>query len=157
MNLSLGDLLSEAQINPDLQAINRWQVIDELITLLVQTGKVKSEDRDAVIGAVRKREMSMSTGIGFGIGIPHASTELVHQPVAAFGRSKQKINFDSLDGKPVSLVILFLIPQGQFQKHLHTMAELAKLMKNAGLRQALKEAPDAGAMLQIIKQRKAVA
>jgi fructose-specific phosphotransferase system IIA component len=155
MNLSLGDILSEAQIITDLPATNRWQAIDELITNLVETGKIKSEDRDAIIGVVRKREMSMSTGIGFGIGIPHASTELVREPVAAFGRSKKKINFDSLDGKPVSLVILFLIPQGQFQKHLHTMAEIAKLLKHAEIRQALKQAPDAGAILQIIKQRKA--
>jgi len=149
MNMKLGDILSEAQIIPDLRATDRWGAIDELITNLVQTGRVKSEDQDAIIGAVRRREFSMSTGIGFGIGLPHASTELVHKPVAAFGRSKQKINFDSLDGQPVSLVILFLVPQGQFQKHLHTMAEIAKLLKDADFRQALEQAPDAGAILQI--------
>jgi mannitol/fructose-specific phosphotransferase system IIA component (Ntr-type) len=101
MNTRLGNLLSEAQILMDLRATDRWEAIEELISSLVQAGKVKSEDQDAIIGAVRRREMSMSTGIGFGIGIPHASTELIPQPVAAFGRSKQKIDFDSLDGQPV--------------------------------------------------------
>src|SRR5580692_4600839 len=152
MNLSLGDILSEAQIITGLRATNRWEAIDELITALVKAGKVKSEDRDAVIGAVRKRELSMSTGIGFGIGIPHASTELVHEAVAAFGRSKPKINFDSLDGKPVSLVILFLVPQGQIQRHLHTMAGIAKLMQRADLREALESATDATMILKIIRE-----
>jgi len=112
MSTKLGDLLTEAQIILNLSATDRWEAIEEMIANLVHTGNVKPEDRDAVIGAVRKREFSMSTGIGFGIGIPHASSELVREPVAAFGRSKKKINFDSLDGKPVSLVILFLVPRG---------------------------------------------
>ena len=151
MNTKLGNLLSEAQILPDLRAADRWEAIEELVSKLVQTGKVKSEDRNAIVGAIRRREFSMSTGIGFGIGIPHASTELVHEPVAAFGRSSRKINFDSLDGQPVSFVILFLVPQGQFQKHLHTMSEIAKLLKDIDFRQALEQASDAGTILQIFR------
>jgi mannitol/fructose-specific phosphotransferase system IIA component (Ntr-type) len=151
MSVKLGSLLSEAQIIPSLRATDRWEAIDELLTHLVQTGNVKPEDRDSVAGAVRKREFSMSTGIGFGLGIPHATTELVQKPVAALGRSKKKIDFDSLDGKPVSLVILFLIPPGQFQRHLHTMAEISKLLQNGGLREALELAPDASAILRIIR------
>lgn len=151
MSTKLGDLLSEAQIILNLRAKDRWEAIDELVTNLVQTGNVKSEDRDAVVGAVRNREFSMSTGIGFGIGIPHAATELVYKPVAAFGRSKRKIDFDSLDGKPVSLVILFLVPQGQFQRHLHTMAGISKLLRKGDLREALELAPDASTILRIIR------
>ncbi len=71
----------------------------------------------------RKRETSMSTGIGFGIGIPHASTDLIHEVVGALGRSRKGVNFDALDNQPVNLVMLFLVPQGQFQKHLHTLAK----------------------------------
>jgi mannitol/fructose-specific phosphotransferase system IIA component (Ntr-type) len=152
MNAKLGDLLTEAQIILNLRATNRWEAIDELVTNLVQTGNVKPEDRDAIIGAVRKREFSMSIGIGFGIGVPHALTELVYQPVAAFGRSKKKIDFDSLDGKPVSLVILFLVPQGQFQQYLPTMAGIARLMQKPDLREALESAPDAWTILQVIKR-----
>ena len=151
MNTKLGDLLSEAQIILNLRATDRWEAIDELITNLVRTGNVKPEDRDAVAGAVRQREFSMSTGIGFGIGIPHATTELVHKPVAALGLSKKKIDFDSLDGRQVSLVLLFLIPQGQFHRHLHTMAGISKLLQNAELREALELATDASTILRIIR------
>lgn len=151
MSVKLGDLLSESQTILSLRATNRWEAIDELVSNLVQTGNVKPEDRDAIVGAVRQREFSMSTGIGYGIGVPHAVTELVYKAVAAFGRSKKRIDFGSLDGKPVSLVILFLVPQGQFQRHLQTMAGIARLLQRAGLRKALELAPDASTILQLIK------
>jgi mannitol/fructose-specific phosphotransferase system IIA component (Ntr-type) len=150
--MDLGDILSKPQILPDLHATNRWEAIDELIGNLVQTGRIKPEHREAVIAVVRKRETSMSTGIGFGIGIPHASTDLITEVVGALGRSKKGINFDALDNQPVTLVMLFLVPQGQFQKHLHTLANIAKLMHKADFRQALEQAPDGTAMMAVIKE-----
>ena len=150
--MDLGDILSNDQIVPDLRATNRWEAIDELISKLVSTGKIKPEQHDAIAAVVKKRESSMSTGIGFGIGIPHASTDLIYEVVGAFGRSKKGVNFDALDNQPVNLVMLFLVPQGQFQKHLHTLANIAKLLHKKEFRQALEEAPDAAAMYIIIKE-----
>src|SRR6266404_2515379 len=149
--MDLGDILSNDQIVPDLRAANRWEAIDELIKNLVETGKIKPEQHDAISAVVKKRESSMSTGIGFGIGIPHASTDLIYEVVGALGRSKKGVNFDALDNQPVNLIMLFLVPQGQFQKHLHTLANIAKLLHKKDFRQALEEAPDAAAMLRIIK------
>ena len=141
--MNLGDILSPSQIVPDLQAADRWQAIEELISNLVNTGKIKPEHREAIAAVVKKRETSMSTGIGFGIGIPHASTDLIYDVVGALGRSKKGVNFDALDNQPVNLVVLFLVPQGQFQKHLHTLAEIAKLLHRKEFRKSLEDAPDA--------------
>src|SRR3989442_10897682 len=151
--MELADILSNENILPELQATDRWQAIDELIANLVATGKIKAEHREAIVAVVKKRENSMSTGIGFGIGIPHASTDLIHEVVGALGRSKKGVNFDALDNQPVNLVMLFLVPQGQFQKHLHTLANIAKLLHKAEFRQALQQAPDAAAMLKVIKDQ----
>ena len=137
---------------PELVAKDRWQAIDELIQQLVSLGKIQSQDRDAITAAVKKRESSMTTGIGYGVGLPHTSTDLVNDVICAFGQSAAGIDFASLDGKPVNLVFLFLVPQGQFQKHLHTLANIAKLMHKAEFRQALEQAPDAEAMLTVIKE-----
>ena len=93
----------------------------------------------------------MSTGIGFGIGIPHASTDLVDEVTGAFGRSKNGVNFDALDNQPVTLVMLFLVPQGQFQKHLHTLAKIAKVLHKKEFRKMLEDAEDASEMYQIIR------
>src|SRR5438477_8726816 len=60
----------------DLQAQDRWQAIEELINHLVDTHKIQSPHRDSIAKSIRKRESSMSTGIGFGVGVPHASTAL---------------------------------------------------------------------------------
>jgi mannitol/fructose-specific phosphotransferase system IIA component (Ntr-type) len=150
--MDLGDILSNEQIITDLQAADRWMAIDELINVLVATGKIKAENKDAISAVVKKRETSMSTGIGFGIGIPHASTELIPEVVGALGRSKKGVNFDALDNQPVNLVMLFLVPQGQFQKHLHTLANIAKLLHKAEFRLALEQSPDADAMLKIIRE-----
>src|SRR5213082_1455831 len=151
--MDLGDILTREQILTDLRATNRWEAIDELIANLVATGKIKPENHDAIAAVVKKRETSMSTGIGFGIGIPHASTDLIFEVVGALGRSKKGMNFDALDNQPVKLVMLFLVPQGQFQKHLHTLANIAKLLHKTEFRQSLEEAPDAETMYRIIENQ----
>ena len=103
--MTLGDILQKEQIITELNASNRWEAIDELITRLVECGKIKPETRDQSAAVVKKRETSMSTGIGFGIGIPHASTDLIYEVVGAFGRSGKGVNFDALDNQPVHLVM----------------------------------------------------
>jgi len=150
--MNLGDILGSNNILPDMQAAIRWDAIDELVNNLIATGKIKPADREPIIAVVKKRESSMSTGIGFGIGIPHASTDLIPEVVGALGRSSKGINFDALDNQPVNLVMLFLVPQGQFQKHLHTLASIAKLLHVKEFRQELEQAPDGPAMFEIIKR-----
>jgi mannitol/fructose-specific phosphotransferase system IIA component (Ntr-type) len=150
--MNLCDILGPSNILPSMAAADRWLAIDELVSNLIATGKLKAENREAITAVVKKRESSMSTGIGFGIGIPHASTDLIPEVVGALGRSTKGINFDALDNQPVNLVVLFLVPQGQFQKHLHTLANIAKLLHIKEFRQELEQAPDAEAMFQIIKK-----
>jgi mannitol/fructose-specific phosphotransferase system IIA component (Ntr-type) len=150
--MNLGDILTVENILPDLPATNRWEAIDQLIDNLVATHRIEAANRDAIVAVVKKRESSMSTGIGFGIGIPHASTDLIHEVVGALGRASKGMNFDALDNQPVNLVMLFLVPQGQFQKHLHTLANIAKLLHIKEFRQELEQAPDAAAMYGIIKK-----
>ena len=149
--MELADFLTKEQVVTDLKASDRWEAIEELIDLLVANGQVDSVHREAVVSVVKKRETSMSTGIGFGIGIPHASTDLIDNVTGAFGRSRSGVDFDALDNQPVNLVMLFLVPQGQFQKHLHTLAKIAKVLHKKEFRKALEDAGDAAEMYQIIR------
>ncbi|HEU0009254.1 MAG TPA: PTS sugar transporter subunit IIA [Verrucomicrobiae bacterium] len=149
--MDLGDILGPEQFVPELKATNRWEAIDELIQQLIVSGKIQPEHREAVTAVVKKREGLTSTGIGFGVGIPHASTDRINDVVGAFGRSKTGVNFDAVDNQPVTLVLLFLVPQGQFQKHLQTLAKIAKLLHRKDFRAALEAAPDAKAMCDIIR------
>jgi mannitol/fructose-specific phosphotransferase system IIA component (Ntr-type) len=76
--------------------------------------------------------------------------------VAALGRSRQGIAFDSLDGEPVTLVFLLLVPQGQLQKHLNTVGGIARLLHQAEFRRALEQAPNAEAILRIIQHQQTI-
>jgi mannitol/fructose-specific phosphotransferase system IIA component (Ntr-type) len=118
----------------DLRAENRWQAIDELLDHLVVHQKIKADNKGAIGEAVKKREKSMTTAVGFGIAIPHASSDLVSEVLGIIGRSRRGVQFDALDNKPVKVVMLFLVPQGQFQKHLHTLANIAKLLHRRDFR-----------------------
>lgn len=135
--MDLNDFFGPKPIVIDLHAESRWEAIDELINRLAANHKIKTEHRDAIAASVRKRESSMSTGIGFGIALPHASTDLISEVVGAVGRSRKGLQFDAVDGKPVNLVMLFLVPQDEFQKHLHTLANLAKLLHKQDFRDGL--------------------
>ena len=149
--MELADFLTKEQVVTDLKASARWEAIEELIDLLVDSGQINPDHREAIVSIVKKRETSMSTGIGFGIGIPHASTDLIDNVTGAFGRSKDGVNFDALDNQLVNLVMLFLVPQGQFQKHLHTLAKIAKMLHKKEFRKSLEDAEDAAEMYQIIR------
>lgn len=151
--MDLASLLIVEQIVPQMRATERWGAIVELVDLLVNVGKVHPEDRDVVLAALRQREETMSTGIGFGIAIPHASSDRVSEVVAAFGRSEGGIEFDSLDNAPVQFIVLFVVPRDQFQMHLRTLAAIAKLLNDRAVREALKVAKTAEEILAIFKSR----
>ena len=150
--MKLSEIVPVDHIVPELNATNRWEAIDELVDTLVANGAIDVEARDSIVDLVKKRESSMSTGIGFGIGIPHASTDQIDEVVGAFGRSKEGLSFEALDNQPVTLVVLFLVPKGQFQKHLNTLANIAKQLHKKDFRGALEAAPDATAIREIICQ-----
>ncbi len=151
--MSLGNILSIEQIIPEMVATERWQAIVELIDLLVVQKKIKADDRDAVLAALKQREETMSTGIGFGIAIPHASSEFVPEVVAAFGRSSAGIEFDSLDNAPVKFIVLFVVPKDQFQTHLRTLASIAKFLNDRTVRASLATAATAEDILAIFQNR----
>ncbi len=151
--MDLSSLLTVEQIIPQMQSNERWAAIAELVDLLVKQGKVKPDDHETVLNALKQREETMSTGIGFGIAIPHASSDRVTEVVAAFGRSATGIEFDSLDNAPVKFVVLFVVPRDQFQMHLRTLAAIAKLLNDRAVREALAAAKTSEEILAIFRSR----
>ncbi len=149
--MTLGNLLTVDQIIPDMTATERWSAIVELIDRLVDIGRIKQQDRESVLEALKQREETMSTGIGFGIAIPHASSDKVDEVVAAFGRSEAGIEFDSLDNAPVRFIVLFVVPKDQFQTHLRTLAAIAKFLNDRSVRENLGSAKSSVEILGIFE------
>jgi len=141
-------------IIPELKGKNAFQVIGELMEHLVSVGTILPETAEPISLAVKQRETSMSTGIGFGIAIPHASTPLTDEIVLAFGRSSNGIDFDSLDKQPVRLVVLMIVPAREKEKHLPTLASISRLLHNREIRVALQHAQDASQILDILNRQR---
>ncbi len=150
--MTLGNLLSAETILPEMQATERYAAIAELVDLLVTHRQIDGPDRDTVLAALRAREETMSTGIGFGIAIPHASSDRVTKVVAAFGRSTKGIEFESLDNALVKFVVLFVVPKDQFQTHLRTLAAIAKFLNDRNVRERLGTAPTAADVLAVVEK-----
>jgi hypothetical protein len=152
--MTLASLLSEDLIIPEMVATDRWRAIEEIVNRLVEEGQLDASHKQDAIASLRHREETMSTGIGFGIAIPHASCDAVHDVTACFGRSKAGIDFESLDGKPVHFIVLFLVPKDQFQTHLRTLAAIAKFLNDPNVRAELGEATDARSVLAVFSRKR---
>ena len=151
--MSLASLISAEQIIPEMKATERWPAIVELVDLLVSQSKIKPEARDNILASLKQREETMSTGIGFGIAIPHCSSDQLDEVVAAFGRSISGIEFDALDNAPVKFVVLFIVPKNQFQTHLRTLASIAKFLNDRSVRDSLASAKSAEEISAIFRDR----
>ncbi|UCH47774.1 MAG: PTS sugar transporter subunit IIA [Betaproteobacteria bacterium] len=150
--MMLHELITEPeQIVADLQAADRWATIDELMAVFVKTGRITDGDAEAVAAAVRKREQSMSTGIGNGIGIPHAPSEHVDRVQALLAIAQHDVDFEALDGQPVRIVVLFVVPQNKFQEHLNTLANIARVLGDEETRRRLREATTPEEVLAIVR------
>lgn len=136
----------------EMTATDQWSAIDELIDHLTAAGDIDPEVRDSVVAQVREREETMSTGVGNGVGIPHSATPHVSKIVGVIGISEEGIDFDAMDGEPVYLVMLFLVPESHFQAHLDTLAEIARTLTKPERREALRETDDPEEVVRLIHQ-----
>jgi mannitol/fructose-specific phosphotransferase system IIA component (Ntr-type) len=150
--MSLASLFPAEQIIPEMKATEGWSAIVELMDLLVSLGKIKAGDRESILASLKQREEEMSTG-GFGIAIPHASSDRIEEVVAAFGRSSHGIEFDAFDNAPVKFVVLFIAPKNQIQNHLRTLASIAKLLNDRSVRESLATAKSADEIFAIFRDR----
>jgi fructose-specific phosphotransferase system IIA component len=131
-----------------LAAKDKDSAIVELIDALVEQGSI--QDRAVALDAVLAREKIRSTGIGSGIAIPHGKCNAVRELVMALGTARQPIDFDSVDNKPVSIVILLVSPVDQTGPHIQALARISRLMLDAKFKSDLENAPSAEAAYQLL-------
>lgn len=142
--MRLQDLIPTGHILLDLEAADKWEVIDRLIENLRTQGALPGGRAEAFREAVVQRERSMSTGMERGIAIPHAAVDGIERVAAGLalvrGPAGDGVNFDSIDAGPAWIVVLLLIPRPQKLLHIRTLADLARHLGNEDVRQALRRA-----------------
>ena len=108
--------------------------------------------RSRVFDSLFDREKLGSTGLGFGVAIPHGRIKTLKEPVCAFVRAAAPVPFESPDGQPVSLVFAMLVPEHATEAHLELLSELAQMFSDASLRDALATTPDIQAAHRLITE-----
>jgi mannitol/fructose-specific phosphotransferase system IIA component (Ntr-type) len=107
-------------------------------------------DRDAALDAVLTRERTRSTGTGAGIAIPHGKCNAVKELVMAIGIAHEPIEFESVDGKPVTILILLVSPANQTGPHIQALASISRLMLNEEFKQKLEQAASADEVYELL-------
>ncbi|MCH7556635.1 MAG: PTS sugar transporter subunit IIA [Planctomycetes bacterium] len=123
-------------------------VITELVDLLDANGLLS--DRDVVLDAVLTRERTRSTGTGAGIAIPHGKCNGVKELVMAIGIAHEPIEFESVDGKPVTILILLVSPAEKTGPHIQALASISRLMLNEEFKQKLEQAASADEVYELL-------
>ncbi|MCX8046732.1 MAG: fructose-specific PTS transporter subunit EIIC, partial [Anoxybacillus gonensis] len=149
--MRITDLLTEDTIVLDLKARTKKEVIEELVDVLEKTGKL--HNRQTFIEAIFAREAQSTTGIGEGIAIPHAKTKAVRTPAVVFGRSKEGIDYDSLDGKRSHLFFMIAAPEGANNTHLEALSRLSTLLMDASFRSKIENASTKQQIIQAIQEK----
>ncbi len=151
--MKIMDFLNKKAVSANLKATDKEGVIKEMVDLLSKADEIKGKDE--LIKALLAREALGSTGIGQGLGIPHAKTHNVKNLVAAFGLSHKGVNFDSLDGEPAYIFFLLIAPEESAGPHLKALARISRMLKDKYFRELLRKAKDEKDVLRIIQEEDA--
>ena len=137
---SPSEFLSQTFFVPSLSATDKQGVLAELADVVVARGIVPAADRDAILAALVEREEKMSTGMQYGIAIPHAKTEFVDRLVTMIAVSKAGVPFETLDGEPASIFIATLSPPEDANSHIRFLAVVTRQLANRRVREKVLEA-----------------
>ena len=148
--MRITELLTKDTIAMDLSASDKNGVIDELVNQLDKAGKLS--DVASFKEAIHNRESQSTTGIGEGIAIPHAKVAAVKSPAIAFGKSKEGVDYQSLDMQPAHLFFMIAAPEGGAQTHLDALAKLSGILMDENVRERLIHAESPEKVLQIIDE-----
>lgn len=146
MNL-ITPLLQPANILADVDVTSKKRLFEQAAQLIQASHKVDAQE---IFDSLFSREKLGSTGLGYGIAIPHGRIKHLKDTACAFLRLKAPIEFDAPDGQPVDLVFVLLAPAAATDMHLQILGELAAMFSDEAFRARLRAAPDAAALHRLL-------
>ncbi|HDP99727.1 MAG TPA: PTS sugar transporter subunit IIA [bacterium] len=150
-NEELTNYFDEQLFLPDLMATSKDELFVELVDQFVKVKYLKN--RDIVLEMLRQRENLGSTGIGKNVAIPHGRTTSAQDIMIAFGKSRQGIEYDAIDNKPVHLIFMIIAPpQDQSNMYLPILGKMVEILNKAKNRNKLLEAETYSEFIEIISR-----
>ena len=145
--MQISQILAPERTYAKVDGGSKKRVLELIGNLIAQHTQL---DADAIYASLIAREKLGSTGFGNGIAIPHCRLEQCTEAVGALLQLESSIDFDSLDGDPVDLIFVLLVPHEATEQHLQILKTLAEKLDQQELREALRQAPDAHALYQVM-------
>lgn len=152
--VKITDYMSEDLINLNLESKTKEGVLNELSELMIKSSNIK--DKNIIKKALTEREELGSTGIGKGIAIPHAKTSGASKLTIAFGISKNKVDFDSMDGEGVNIFFVFASPMKDSKIYLKVLARISRLIRNETFRNKLLNCKNSASVIKYIEEEECV-
>lgn len=149
MAMTIGDLLEPGAVTLRVSAANKRQVLGVLADV---AARVFGVDADEALEGLLEREAASSTGVGQGVAIPHARLAGIDRVRAVFMRLETPVAFDSVDDKPVDLLVALLAPKDADSNHLRALARVSRLMRQPEVREQLRQARSADAVHVMLTQ-----
>lgn len=147
---SLDSLISTDLIQLDRNFDDKTDAIEGLLDSIDSQDKVK--DREKALEALKQREEEATTGVGKGIGIPHAKTEAVEEPVVGFARAENGVDFGAPDGEDARLIFMLLFPEGSEDDYLELLSSISRSLMHEEVRNDLLEADREQEVMDILEE-----
>jgi PTS system nitrogen regulatory IIA component len=145
--MKISDFLSPTQVMIDVKASDKSRLLEQLSTEAAAEAGLAA---DEVVREIAKREELGSTGVGNGVALPHARLPSLKTPFALFARLRHGIDFDSIDGEPVDIVVLLLIPEAGDSAKGNALACVARALRDTETLRKVRSAPDRDALFSVI-------
>jgi PTS system fructose-specific IIA component/PTS system nitrogen regulatory IIA component len=150
--MKFADFVSHKAIRADLQAGEKEAVIQEMVTALMEAGKIESAQFDSIVRAILKREELGSTGIGRGVAVPHTKHPSVNELLGAVAVSSKGVEFDALDGEKVYLLFLLISPPDRPGDHLRALENISRQLRNDDFCRFLKQSKTSEEIWQLLEE-----
>jgi fructose-specific phosphotransferase system IIA component len=133
-----------------LAAHDKRSAVEELVDALTASGAVA--DAESIKSVVWQREQQRSTGIGEGLALPHGKSPAVKRIAMAIGKPARPMEYDSIDKKPVRLIVLLVSPPESVSEHIQALGRVSRLMTNPEFRESLYQASSAEALYDLFRK-----
>jgi len=147
--MKISTILKPSLIKLSLKSEDKEELFEEMVDLFVRDGCIK--DRATAIQVLEERETRMSTGISNGLGLPHNKLPEAKDILIGLGISQKGIDYDSLDGEPVYIVITIFASEDKPGQHIQVLAEIARLFSISGFLDKLRLAKSVEEIINLIK------
>lgn len=148
--MKLTDYISRELIDPNLEISDKTDCLRRMVDMMGRQNAIS--DTRVGLEKILDRERMMSTGIGEGLAIPHAKTDVMKQSRVAFARVVKGLDFDALDGKPVHLIFLLIGPPDSASLHVKILAGIARLLRDPQVRERFMQADTPESVLRLLRE-----